>query len=347
MTGTIEKTNKVRTDTTTFSDTRDGVKTPNDTGNSTEKKTSGVDLLRYPITLGDSDDGQNNYILFNIWAQSSTPKVLLKEGSTTSQGLAAYKSKAQGGGESTVSGSNTTLVAVNQNDNTNTQASFISRGTQRINTAIAIYMPGNYKVAHSPAWDSVELSSGFALESVNRVAAEKTIQSVQNALTSKLGSNFWGAIDSAFSSSYQTIYELNKGAAVNRFVEVAFKSMANRTFSFDFLFTPISAQEAEQVRKIIKAFRYHSAPEFTGDKAYLTYPDEFDIGFYRIDEDSKQAVENTKIPRINRCVCTSVDVNYGATDWYTFKDGHPTQITLTLSFTEMVMLTKNLIDKGY
>jgi hypothetical protein len=54
------------------------------------------------------------------------------------------------------------------------------------------------------------------------------------------------------------------------------------------------------------------------------------------------------MPRIGKCVLTNIDVNYAPSGQYsTYSNGVPTEISVQLTFTETVVLTKEDIKIGY
>jgi hypothetical protein len=136
-----------------------------------------------------------------------------------------------------------------------------------------------------------------------------------------------------------------EGYALNPQLEILYKGSKNRQFVFSFKFTPRSQQEAEQVESIIKTLRFHSAPEYAKElnaARYFIPPSEYDIEFYI------GSSRNTHLPRIAQCVLENIDVNYAAGGQYsTFVDGMPVEISMQLTFTETVILTKEDIDSGF
>ena len=131
------------------------------------------------------------------------------------------------------------------------------------------------------------------------------------------------------------------GLAANPKKEQAFKNVDFRTFSFDYQFAPKSATEAENVLNIIRSFKYHMHPEFKDTTGFLyIYPSEFDIVYY------KGTQENLNIHRHTSCVLTEMNVNYTPNGIFsTFANGMPTQINITLTFKELMLLSKELIEK--
>jgi hypothetical protein len=82
-------------------------------------------------------------------------------------------------------------------------------------------------------------------------------------------------------------------------------------------------------------------PEFKSQDAFLyVYPSEFDITYYKGSE------ENLNIHRHTSCVLTELNVNYTPNGVFnTFPNGMPTQINLTMSFKELMLLSKETIEK--
>ena len=82
-------------------------------------------------------------------------------------------------------------------------------------------------------------------------------------------------------------------------------------------------------------------PEFKSENAFLyIYPSEFDVTYY------KGGTENLNIHRHTSCVLTEVNVNYTPNGVFsTFDNGMPTQITLSLTFKELQLLSKETIEK--
>ena len=90
------------------------------------------------------------------------------------------------------------------------------------------------------------------------------------------------------------------------------------------------------------------APEMQeANGRYLTLPSEFDIHYMMVTKDG-EGRENDYFNRIATCVLTDVQTNYTPGEKLrTFEDGAPTQITLSLTFKETEMLTKEKINEGY
>jgi hypothetical protein len=128
--------------------------------------------------------------------------------------------------------------------------------------------------------------------------------------------------------------------AVNPHVEFFFENVTPRTFSFDFKLSPRNPDESEVIQKIIRSFKFHSAPEPLGSEAgrYWKYPQVFQIEYWNSDKTNK----------IGDCALTSVDVTYSGTgDNHTFYDGQPILVELKLNFMELDIITKDHIEQGF
>ena len=139
------------------------------------------------------------------------------------------------------------------------------------------------------------------------------------------------------------------GFAINPQVELFFTGVDRRTFQFDFRFNSRSAKETEQIQGIIKALRKHAAPTLPGQGSgrYWIPPSIFDITFcYSSPE--KGWMVNDKLPKINRCVLETIDVNYnGSGKYITYEDGQPIDIEVRLQFRETDIMTRAEIEAGY
>lgn len=149
----------------------------------------------------------------------------------------------------------------------------------------------------------------------------------------------------AFGSGIKDVVLASEGYSMNPQLEILYKGSKNRQFVYSFKFTPRDQKEAESVIGIIKTLRFHAAPEY-GKEAnasrYFIPPSEFDIEFY------VGSQINKNLPRIAQCVLENIDVNFASAGQYsTFVDGMPVEITMQLTFTETIILTKEDIDSGF
>jgi len=141
-------------------------------------------------------------------------------------------------------------------------------------------------------------------------------------------------------------FNRSTGMAVNPNMELAFKSVPFRQFSFDYKFAPKDKKELNSVHKIIQLFRFHMSPALIGKTQYFASPSQFELSYmYRDDE-------NTYIPRITRCVLENIEVDYSPGDKFTTlrpddQGASPQLITMKMQFREMSIITKETIAEGY
>ena len=135
------------------------------------------------------------------------------------------------------------------------------------------------------------------------------------------------------------------GVAKNPHIEMVYQQTQQRQHNFIFDLIPRSQKEAVAIYNIINLFKAFAAPEVTNQSGgrYLIPPAQFDIKFYFMNK------ENQAIYRISTCVLNSVQYSYNPSgNWATFNDGVPLHIRLELSFTEVDVLTRELIQQfGY
>ena len=213
-----------------------------------------------------------------------------------------------------------------------TTASYTGAATGVIGAAAA----GGFGLIKNMANNDYEAAATGLVESAKAIVGEAAIKAateIAEGLTGAEGTR--GLINKAF------------GQADNPYMEVLFDKMELRTFAYNFTFSPKNKQETEDVQKIIALFRFHMSPELKGAaNRFLTLPSEFDI-HYMYQDQAGQASENDFYNKIATCVCTGCDVNYTPDGVKSFEGGAPTKITMTLSFQETELLTKERVNLGY
>ena len=212
----------------------------------------------------------------------------------------------------------------------------ISRKTVRQPVAyISLYMPETVQFTDKHDFDPVSVTEalGAAGTAANIFEGAGEATAVTAQATGTVG------------SSFKDVVLFSNGYALNPQLEILYKGSKNRQFVYSFRFTPRSEEEAAAVIAIIKTLRFHASPEYEIQKdasRYFIPPSEFDIEFYIGSE------KNKNLPRIAQCVLENVDVNYAAGGQYsTFNDGTPVEISMQLTFTETIILTKEDIDSGF
>ena len=236
--------------------------------------------------------------------------------------------------------------------------------------SICLYMP-DVSIKYSASWEDKPLASQAMLQKVSQTLVDNKL--LENLAVAYIGGGVTGALfggnetikkavqagamlsvlDSnkdllgnlsegiiknlALSLEPTQIIQKQAGIARNPLSELLFTNIDRRTFTHKFSFFPRSKAEADSVREIIRLFKYHMHPEYIPNNYNLNYiyPSEFYISYYTNNQPS-----NT-LPKHAACALTSLDVDYSKGDQFsTLKDGTPTEITMTLGFSELALLTK-------
>lgn len=200
---------------------------------------------------------------------------------------------------------------------------------------------------YSAGWTDVEfgLAGAYAtqgrslLEDIRGAATGESPEARERALRMLAGvANITQA--AGFNFKLQDAIELQSGKIPNPYREQLFKSMNFRTFAYQFKFVPKNAGELKSAYNVINTFRKNMHPEREND-FFLVYPSTFSIEYqYR-------GATNQYLTKIADCALTNMKVDYGAGGSLTsFKDlgGAPTEITMTLQFKELELLTRDWFE---
>lgn len=227
-----------------------------------------------------------------------------------------------------------------------TQAATFSREQKRLTAAIALHVPNQLTIRYGANWESEDTDMFSMVKEggeslVNALKSMATGGSAADALRGAKGPVGNIAASIGLSAAPTAVQGLT-GLAPNPRKEQFFKGVDFRTFNFEYQFYPRDAAEAENVMNIIYMFKLHMHPEFKDSGTFLyVYPSEFDITYFH------NHTENLNIHRHTSCVLTEMSINYTPNGQYTtFENGMPTQITMSLTFKELGLLTKERIQQG-
>ena len=201
---------------------------------------------------------------------------------------------------------------------------------ENLATGLAGLMASSMEAGKDMSFKEALVDGGGAM--IERVLGE-AVTSIASALPGV--GDVRGAIDKSM------------GRALNPFNEQVFRSVPFREFAFPFTFAPKNKKEMLNVEKIIKLFKFHMLPEFSNKtKSAFLSPSEFQITYYY------RGKTNDYIPQISRCVMTGMDVDYATEGtFHTFREDDrgaaPITTTMTCTFAETEIMTKETIAKGY
>lgn len=236
--------------------------------------------------------------------------------------------------------------------------------TNRIKSAIALYMPDTVFQTYSHDYDALSVTAatgmlGMAQRGASSVGssfststaegAVVTSDSISNAIKGIGGSpggrevgGFIAEQSGLVGPGFTDLLLRDLGKALNPQIEMVYKKTQNRSFVFDFRMQPRSRSESISIKNIVKQFKKFSAPSIAGDSdgAYFNIPGQFDIEFMF------KSNENKFIGKISTCVLENIDVNYSsAGPFATFDDGAPVEVNLQLRFTEVDTLTREVFEE--
>jgi len=168
------------------------------------------------------------------------------------------------------------------------------------------------------------------------------------------------------------------GKAINPQLQLIYKGVGFRTFTMEFLFTPKSKEESDQVSAIVNTFIYASSPRVQGKGGmYFTPPSIFNMNFLMAKSGGISGLtnmlqkagnsiipnvplgnaitgnggvstgnENDRLYKVGDCVLEDVSVDYAPNGWAAYSGGAPVQTRLNLSFKEIEILDRTRMEKG-
>jgi len=230
----------------------------------------------------------------------------------------------------------------------------LGQGSDQITlkTAIALYMTGKPSVQYQANWadEDIGIVGGISKTLAGMSASDGIGSLIEGGLKgvgggmasyvltqAQKGGDFGGLgnAGAAFSAA--------AGVTQNPFKAQLFKSMGFRKFSYEYVFLPRNITEYKETQNIIKTFKVYMHPTLGVGKFILNYPAEFTIAYFH------KADRNKELYKISNCALTNLSIEYGGTDFTTFKEtaGYPTEISMKLEFTELEVLSRERIEAGY
>jgi hypothetical protein len=237
------------------------------------------------------------------------------------------------------------------------------RPTTRMDTAIALFMPAQIQVNYGANYTDFEIGAGAAIggNAVSDVMNNMTLTGLQNAASKaapqigaeiiegagRLAMKGIGAIGPGM-TNLEKVFDMKRASIKAPRMELAFEGISKREFNYTFKMMPKNQAEADEIRRIIFAFKSNMLPEFVdGNRAgrRLTVPNTFDISYMY------NGTENPYLHKISTCVCTSLQVSYGGDRYKTFDsqgDGAPpVDTSISLGFKELEIITRERVHEGF
>ena len=202
--------------------------------------------------------------------------------------------------------------------------------------SIMLYMPQSIREDEKSTWSDVGLGSivGAGSNIADDLIAGGGLDTFKEKMESALhggqvpiGTAAWGAQKLASRiglSNVNSVLLKKANLALNPYLEVFFKGIDLRRFTFTFKFAPRNQKEAREVRDIIMAFKYFSAPTYTSENLKTTFrhPLVFDINYSN----------ESKLHKFKTCALQGISIDHSASGTNsTFYDGMPVETDMTLS----------------
>ena len=247
--------------------------------------------------------------------------------------------------------------------------------------SISLYMPDSLLTSFNSQYNDVSLTNAFGIVGYLSNAASDYMSSKDtkdNNLANIINDYGRGGVAAAARAVNEQLGDV-VGNALKRVpnpqTQLLYRGIDLRTFQFDFIFTPATAKEAEEIDEIIKTFTYYSLPDITSGTGgqFFIPPQIFKIKFAFMGNDGtagqiydvfKNSVGNllgnqitkivsgsnpsndianaktAKVMEIGDCVLKDIQVNYAPNGWASYTDGYPVQTTLSLTFGEIELVNK-------
>ena len=212
--------------------------------------------------------------------------------------------------------------------------------TYRISDVINLYVDNPPTVRYGMNYANKDLGTLAGLLSGSAFDSQGAFQGTGESLAA-FGTTMAKLPGALGATDVQSLLSASSKTSLNPFKEVMFESVDFRKFAFKYKFFPKSPSETREIKDIIKLFKFHMHPELSAGKLFFIYPAEFQITYYYKNS------ENNFFHKFAPCVLESMEVSYGGDQFSSFKDGSPTEINMSLTFSETEILTKKMIEKDY
>jgi hypothetical protein len=228
---------------------------------------------------------------------------------------------------------------------------------KRLDTAIALYMPASVAVTYGAKYTDQEISplAGAIGQAVGDMSGgmdlvdtfERALPRVTDGLQQVALKMTTGVLDGLGITGTREAIEIGRAEVIADRMQLAFKGVDRRSFQYTFKMTPRNAREADEIKKIVAAFKFNMMPEYKeGKRDTLNYPATFDIEYHY------KGKRNDYLNRVSECFLENVQVQYGGDRYKTF-DPHnsegapPVETSVTLAFKEIEIMHREKIKDGF
>ena len=202
---------------------------------------------------------------------------------------------------------------------------------------IALYVPDGLSSTSQVSFSGQDF--GFGSRTINEIREAEgfgeTIGETGEAIKA-MGAKAMNALGNKLTGG---IGNLRDGRAVNPMQEQTLEGVSFRSFAFEYEFWPKSQEEADEINKIMYAFRTAMLPDTFGSsdendvENFFNYPNIFDVEF----EGPIRNVLDGFLPM----VCTKCDIDhFNGQKFAVFEGGQPISSKMSLEFVEIKILSQ-------
>ena len=222
--------------------------------------------------------------------------------------------------------------------------------TKRVSSAIALYMPQQILTAYQSKYEEDDIS--IAAETAGGAILSAMSGGGFKGVAGTLGAGAEEGVRSVLQKGAalaapgsQALMAIHQGKVITPKMELMFRSVGRRSFSYEFNFIPKSEKEAIEVEKIVFEFKMQMSADFAGGgvqgQRRMTIPSTFDIEYMY------KGQGNSHLHKISTCVLEKMDVTYGGDKFVAYAGGRPQSTKISLKFSEMEIITKKRVEEGY
>lgn len=326
--------------------------------------TETVKYLRFPLDITD-ERYNGNYVKINILVDSEAT------GNNSEPVLDNAKINKGSGAVTTNAGSNEMLASAGIHSMSSIftsgvqgmknelfgQATLLAtskllekrtRTLRYLASGILLPLPPKLEYNYGAQWNEISLKPLARATEMIRSASSSKDKGYQEQIMNALRTGVTSSVNTGDGNNdFTQAYYQQLGVATNQFKDLQFSAMNNRECKLDFQLVPKSRKEFDQITQIIETFKKHQHPTFYDkERLLLVYPDLFEIEFY---VGGKKA---PYLPRYLNSALKDISISYGEdggelAGFKTFNSEAPTIINLSLTFSELVQLTRQDIEAGY
>lgn len=236
----------------------------------------------------------------------------------------------------------------------------LSLNPKDLHQHITLYFPPNIANVDAVTYSNANLGPSGATALAASRNQSSLVGSVAKGVTEGVADLFnllKGDVLSQEAAQIAATRAFNKlpSGGIQNFTRVALQKIINpntrsmfegptiRKFTFVFKMIATSSKEASEIQEIIKKFRsemYPEAIEIGGLPIGFNFPKMFKIQYLY------NGVRNNKLPQPLMCYLENATTTYNGSSMVFHTDGQPTEVDLSLTFTEFRALTKKDILEG-